>query len=186
MPYSGGPRHNLFFAIMVPRLLRPVLLECFASYQRRYAFSGAPIRQERLHVSVCGVFLGNDLPDEIVEFWRMVGGAIRCEQFELTFDRALSYRNRKYRKPFVLEARHDSEAVTRLAGAIGTAASVLQGGARVRQDPVTPHITLIWANAQVDEEIVVPIRMPVKEIALVHSHVGLSRYDMLGRWSLVP
>ena len=184
--YSGRPRHNLFFAIMVPRLLGPALVDCFDGFRRRYAFSGGPVELERLHVSVCGVFQADALSDETVHFWKMVGGAIRCEQFELIFDRALTYRNRKYRKPFVLEARQGSESMTRLAGIISTAASVLRGDAKAKRLSITPHITLAWDNVHVAEERVGPFCMPVKEVALVHSHVGLSRYDMLGRWSLVP
>ncbi len=49
----------------------------------------------------------------------------------------------------------------------------------------TPHMTLLWANRQIEEEYpIAPIGWEVRDFALIASHQGLSRYDVVRRWRL--
>ena len=47
-----------------------------------------------------------------------------------------------------------------------------------------PHITLLYDGRGIGEHVVEPVRWTVKELVLVHSLLGQSRYIPLGRWSL--
>jgi 2'-5' RNA ligase len=48
----------------------------------------------------------------------------------------------------------------------------------------TPHITLLYDACGIAEHAIAPVRWTVRELALVHSLRGRSRYVVLGRWPL--
>lgn len=47
-----------------------------------------------------------------------------------------------------------------------------------------PHVTLAYATALPAPETVAPIRWTAREVVLVHSLIGQTRYIGLGRWAL--
>ncbi|HEY0114307.1 MAG TPA: 2'-5' RNA ligase family protein [Allosphingosinicella sp.] len=49
-----------------------------------------------------------------------------------------------------------------------------------------PHVTLLYRNGAPFSQEIAPISWWVDELVLVHSQVGLTRHDILGRWPLVP
>jgi 2'-5' RNA ligase len=46
-----------------------------------------------------------------------------------------------------------------------------------------PHVTLLY-DRPVEDEPIDPVSWRVKEVVLVRSHVGKTKYDWLGRWEL--
>lgn len=178
------PAHGLFFAIMMPVEVRYQLAARFMDFDARFPFLGRPIGAERLHLSLNLVFAGDLLPDRVIELSKRVGGSIRFQQFQIRLDRALSYRNRKPKKPFVLAAS-DSGDVNQLGQHIAKALDILSGHRTGLARPVSPHVTLVWDEIMVPEQPIDPVNIPVREVSLVHSHIGQSRYDILARWPLV-
>ena len=49
-----------------------------------------------------------------------------------------------------------------------------------------PHLTLLYREGVPFARPVAPIGWQVDELALVHSHVGLTHHDILARWPLCP
>ena len=49
-----------------------------------------------------------------------------------------------------------------------------------------PHLTLLYRDGAPFARPVAPIGWQVGELALVHSHVGLTHHDILARWPLCP
>ena len=47
-----------------------------------------------------------------------------------------------------------------------------------------PHMTLLYDTRMVAERPIEPMRLTVRDFALVHSLVGQSRYIELARWPL--
>jgi len=182
--HVGPPRHGLFFAIMIPLPEHAQLTACFQGFQSACAFRSRPIEPDRLHVSLLSVFVGDDLPEEEIRTAIRAGDAIRFEPFALTFSSALTFRNSRSKMPFVLASQKGAEAINGLRFEIGTAHSTLSGSHSYRHTPINPHITLIWDYIAVPERPISPLTMIVQEFALVHSHIGLSRYDVLKRWPL--
>ncbi|MEQ9507262.1 MAG: hypothetical protein RLO80_13470 [Hyphomonas sp.] len=181
------PAHNLFFAILVPSPLEEDISNLFENLKQRYRVRKTQIPAPRLHVTLFGVFAGDSLPQRIVELSRLVGGAIRFVEFDLVLSRILSFRNTQTEKPLVLVADANSaRLVNRLVGQIGEAFTALSGLQTPRTRPITPHLTLVWHRITVPEQPIAPVKLPVSEIALIHSHVGKSKYDVLGRGELVP
>ncbi len=50
--------------------------------------------------------------------------------------------------------------------------------------PYTPHVTLLYDNQQVPEQVIEPITWRVEEFVLVHSELGKTRHHILQRWPL--
>jgi 2'-5' RNA ligase len=50
----------------------------------------------------------------------------------------------------------------------------------------SPHVTLLYRNGIPFSRPIAPISWWVDELVLVHSHVGLKRHDIAGRWPLLP
>ncbi len=178
------PAHGLFFAVMVPMQVRHEIAACFMDFQGRYPFLSRPIGAERLHLSLNAIFIGDLLPDQVIELSKRVGSSIRFEQFQIRLDKALTYRNRKTKKPFVLAAS-DATDVSQLGEHITEAFDILSGQQTRGARPISPHVTLVWDEIMVPEQPIVPVMIPVREVSLVHSHIGQSRYDILARWPLV-
>ncbi len=126
------------------------------------------------------------MSERIVSDAKKVGSAIRFVAFELVMDRVLSFRNRQTDKPLVIAASAQSSLrANELVHEIRNISSILTGS-YPRNRRITPHLTLAWDRYSIPEETIEPLYFPVSEIALIHSHVGQSRYDILGRWPLVP
>ena len=183
--YNSRLRHGVFFAVLVPVELRPKIATCFAEFQTQYPFRDRMISPQRLHLSLNPVFAGECLPDRVVRFSQRVGASIRFEQFEICLDKALTYRNRQSQKPFVLASSTCSKSVNGLVDHIAEALASLSGTKAKVCRPISPHVTLIWDEVSVPECLIDPITLPVREVSLVHSHIGQSRYDILGNWPLV-
>lgn len=181
------PARNLFFAIPVPRPLEEDISNAFENLKQRYRVRKMQVPTPRLHVSLFGVFSGDSLPERIVELSRLVGGAIRFAEFDMVLGRTLSFRSTQTEKPLVLAAEADSaRSMSRLADRIMEAFTALSGLKTPRAGPIIPHLTLVWHRMTVPEQPIARIKLPVREIVPIHSHVGKSRYDGLGRRELVP
>lgn len=47
-----------------------------------------------------------------------------------------------------------------------------------------PHVTFLYGPSVVSKQPIEPIRFVVREFALIHSEVGLSKYNVIDRWQL--
>lgn len=181
------PAHNLFFAIRVPSPLEEDISNLFENLRQRYRVRKMQVPTPRLDVSLFGLFSGDSLPERIVELSRLIGGAIRFAGFDRVPGRILSFRSTQTEKPLVLAAEADSaRSMSRLADRIMEVFTALPGLKTPRPGPIIPHRTLVWHRLTVPQQPIAPIKLPVREIVLIHSHVGNSRYDGLGRRELVP
>ncbi len=179
------PQHNLFFAIMAPPCAFPLLARESAYFQRHYSLQSTPIQPDRWHISLKHVFRGTHVPQQVVDFSRIVGGAVRFEQFDLRFDMAMSYRNSRIKKPFVVCGRQPARHADRLVRHMDEAFSALSGRFRRSARKINPHITLSWDETIIPPQSIDFIDIPVTEIALVHSQFGRPDYEIAGRWPLV-
>lgn len=180
------PKHSLFFAIMIPPLEADMISELFHHLRIRYPIQQKQIPSKRLHVSLFPIHAADSLPETIVQKSLLTGNAIRFVEFDLSLNKVLSYRHKQEEKPLVLAADMASSRTTnRLVDHIQHTLSILSGTPTYRTAHINPHVTLVWDRLSVPEHTVPSITLPVREVALVHSHIGNSRYDVLGRWPLV-
>lgn len=98
--------------------------------------------------------------------------------FAVHFHCVGSFASNRDRCPFVLRDRGDNDALLTFHGRLWFA---LGGHGQPR---FTPHVTLHYNRQLVAEAEVKPVRWMVRKLVLIHSFVGQSRYETLGRWPL--
>ena len=183
---KARPLHRLFFAVMVPPSSAIQIAERFSAFQQRYPFHHMPMSPDRLHVTLASVFAGDCLPEPVIKFARMIGDTIRFEQFPITLDCALTYRNSSTKLPFVFAADAALGRAPVLAAKIWRAHSYLCGNLKDIFPSISPHVTVTWDRVMVPRQKIVPVMIRAEEITLVHSRLGQPKYEILARWALTP
>jgi RNA 2',3'-cyclic 3'-phosphodiesterase len=145
--------------------------------KRAHRFSGRLIHPTHLHVSL--FFLG--APSEYVaEVVSEAAAEVRTQPFEIWFDRSASFQGRSGNWPFVLVGDDGVRGLLTLRRALG-AALASRGMKQLAKREFTPHVTILYAERQVEEYPIEPIRWVVSEFVLIHSKNG---HRHLARWPL--
>lgn len=184
---SRRPKHGLFFATMVPPSEAESISILFDRLRKHHPVQKPQIPNNRLHISLFALLAADSLPEQIIQLSRLAGDAIHFVEFDLTLDRVLTYRNKREEKPLVLAA--DAASTNKINGLVRHIEQTIFNQfrmARCRTKPINPHVTLTWDRLSVPEQPVPSITLPIREVALVHSHIGKSKYDILERWQLIP
>ncbi|MFZ5542017.1 MAG: 2'-5' RNA ligase family protein [Pseudomonadota bacterium] len=181
-----GSTDRLFFALYPDRdtaeqQIAPLALR-LRSAQRLH---GKILATERFHLTLhhLGDFAG--LPQPLVQAACMAAASLRYRPFELVFDHAASFDNKRGRNnAFVLQGGEGVAAVVDFQSALGEAMKKvgLKPDARF-----TPHVTLLYDDRVVPvQPVTPPVRWTAHEFVLVHSLIGRGVHVPLGRWPLKP
>ncbi len=172
---------RVFFAILPPSYLWPVIGKLSEGVRRAHALDGRPIGLERLHITLALVSDGWFDTAPAVRRAIAVGDAMAGPVFSARLELTTSFRNPR-RKPFVLSANGGLADLIAFRAALRQ--RMLLAGFDVPAD-FTPHLTLVWADRCVEEEYpIAPISWEVRDFALIRSYHGLSRYEIIRRWPL--
>ena len=145
--------------------------------KRAHGFDGKIIEPERLHVSL--FFLG-ELPELAVRIAREAAAEIRTSPFDVLFDRSVTFRGKPGNQPFVLTGNDGLDRLKSFRRTLGLA--MASNGLRfLAKKDFTPHVTLMYAERDVEEHPIEPIGWTVNEFVLIHSMHG---HVHLGRWPL--
>lgn len=145
--------------------------------RRAHNLEGRLIEPDGLHVSL--FFLGG-LPEQRVQLACAAAADVRTEPFEVSFDRAVSFRGKPGNRPFVLFGGDGLRQLTSFRRTL--AAAMTRAGLRRRANTnFTPHVTLLYDARDVEEHPIASIRWTVGEFVLIHSMRG---HVQLGRWPL--
>jgi RNA 2',3'-cyclic 3'-phosphodiesterase len=145
--------------------------------KKAHRFSGRLIEPRHLHVSL--FFLGEPLED-VARAASEAAAEVRAQPFEIRFDRSASFQGRPGNWPFVLVGDDGVRGLQSLRRMLG-AALARRGMKQLARREFTPHITLLYAERQVEEYPIEPIRWMVSEFVLIHSKNG---HRHLARWPL--
>lgn len=187
-PLSHGfralARGNLFIAILAPPQVQTKILDVAIHDCHIYSLAGHFVPLECLHISLAGIveFESELPPVEYVEAAMYVAGRIQMQPFEVTLDRTANFSGRDGRSPYVLTVGYGKDKVTELH--LLLAMQLRKMGIRFRSS-YNPHVTMLYDRVRPPPHEIAPISWSVGEFALVHSHVGQSRYTVLKRWPLV-
>jgi len=173
---SGG---RLFFAAVPDTDAAARIYRLAHALKRAYRFNRAIIEPGRLHVSL--FFLG-ELSEQIVQIACEAAAEVRVPPFEVWFDRSVSFRGRPGSRPFVLIGNDGVDRLRSFRRVLGVALAG-KGLKRLAKRDFTPHVTLMYAEREVDEHPTEPIRWTVNEFVLIHSMRG---HVHLARWQLRP
>jgi 2'-5' RNA ligase len=166
--------HRLFFALRPPI----VLARQIASAAHWFENGRGVLAPERLHVTMD---ILDDLaePDgDLIQRLLAAGAAVAAAPFEIVFDRVGGSAKSIALRPSRKNARLDAlrAALVRERGA--------QGIAERNGYAFSAHMTLGYRKGAPFNERIAPVAWPVDGFELIHSHLGQTRYDVLGRWTV--
>lgn len=85
--------------------------------------------------------------------------------------------------PFVLCGSDGVAALTAFHQALGV--EMAKVAFMTRMSHFTPHLTLLYGDHLVSEQIIEPVDWTVRDYVLVHSLLDQGRYEPLARWGLL-
>jgi RNA 2',3'-cyclic 3'-phosphodiesterase len=101
----------------------------------------------------------------------------------VVFDRVMSFRGKSGNRPLVLRGDDGLAALTAFQQVLGEA--MMKAGLwRWAKPNYTPHVTQLYADRGIAEQVVERVGWTVREFVLVRSLLGQTRYIPLARWPL--
>jgi 2'-5' RNA ligase len=185
LPWRPNRPERLFFALFpdsgtsarIGRFAERLLWECRLE-------EGTRIKADRLHVSLHHVGDFRRLRTQVVYAARQAGRSVSTRPFEMTLGSIESFRKppTKDRPPeWLLVLRGEADPLLQLHRKLGFA--MAKSGLKAALN-FTPHMTLHYGPLRVPARTIEPIRLVVNQFSLVHSELGLTRYNIIDRWPL--
>lgn len=172
------PLHTWFFALR-PSVEDAERIDAIANGLRSaHGITGKPVGPERLHVTL--ELVGHDVDASQVEAALRAADTLQQQAFDVCFDAAMTFSAPS--GPFVLLGDKGLNGVRELRRVLAYAMAD-QGFSPVRS--YEPHMTLGYdARHRAPRFPIAPIEFRATELALVKSHIGLSRHEVLRTWPL--
>ena len=177
------PTDNLFVAFIPPDAVVQLIGERTRQFRSDHGLRGTPLAASCLHVSLHSLGAHNGLPPRLIDAVSAAVSTVSMPPFEIGFDRAMSFTNKRAKRPFVLRAGGDTAALNTFHRVLGGAMTNAGLGRWVSRH-FTPHMTLLYDMQLVDEHAIETLSWTVTEFVLVHSFVGQGRHVHLARWQL--
>lgn len=166
--------HRLFFAFIPPVSVAEGMTELLTTS----GWPGKPNRTDRLHMTLALTPDFTDMPREAIDAFIKIGGEVAAEPLRLILDRAIAREKNLVLVPS--ERLPQAERFQRqLVRAIARARLPLRKSVRF-----SPHITLSYQKGVAFDRPINSFSWLAEEFVLIHSHVGLTRHDVVGRWRL--
>jgi 2'-5' RNA ligase len=174
-------RHTVFFGILPPVSVARRTRDLAEDLTRSGQTSGSLRPQRVLHVSL--MLIGKELaeppPARLIQSLRAFGQTVKQRPFTICLNRVEAWGRPGAKGPVVTLGDDGVVGVEglhrRLAEALGA----------VERPDFSPHMTLLYGRGPSAPMPIPPITWPVREFVLIHSLVGLSRYEILGRFPLL-
>jgi RNA 2',3'-cyclic 3'-phosphodiesterase len=175
-----SPRtENLFLAILPDSAAAFRIRRIAFSSRVEHNLSGRVLDTARLHLSLhsLGPSVG-DLTDYVSRCRELFAPlAATIAPFEIVVDRALSFKTRLDKLPFVLRSATRNSALMNLYSSLAEPFARPKG-------TFTPHVTVLYDPKSIDEHPVEPVSWIASEVVLVRSLVGQGIHEHLARWPL--
>jgi 2'-5' RNA ligase len=146
--------------------------------------TGNSMKPDLLHMTL---FHLGDIPglqQSTLDRAPQVAAGMSARPFDITFDRAISFPNHGRKQAFVLIPSKPSSGLLLFQWEL---VKTMKNAGLVHRkpSPFTPHVTLIWDFASVDDTpLDATITWTVREFFLIFSHFGRGHHECLGRWPL--
>jgi 2'-5' RNA ligase len=181
-PAAAGPGHTWFFALR-PDAADAARIDAFAErLLASYGLTpGKRIGPDRLHITL--ELVGHDVDANVVEAACRAADSLRLPPFEVRMDAARTFPAPS--GPFVLLCSEGSDGLQgahdlRMALAFSMADHGFKPGRSYQ-----PHMTLCYdPRHRVELTGIAPLSVRFAEFALVKSHIGFSRHEVLRTWAL--
>ena len=176
-PAAGvAETHRLFFALLPPAEVIAAIGEHRASVGLTRGF----ISDDRLHMTLA-ITDDHDTgpPPPLTTAALAAGAAVRSAPIHVLLDEAVGGAG-----TIVLRSHEKLDHLfalqRRLASSLSAAGVPMRRGWRFN-----PHVTIGYRRGAPFAAPILPISWRAQDLVLIHSHVGLTRHDILARWPLV-
>lgn len=167
---------KLFFAMLPPTDLRAQIAGLRNTIQRARRLRGHVIAAERLHNTLLQIPASR----RVVERAKDAAARLRAPAFPVRFEWTQSFTHHG-QKPFVLSG---GDGLAPLRAFQGLLRDTMRDAGLPTSPGFTPHITLLWADALVEDAPIAPLAWTVRDFALIASPQGHSRHIRLAQWRL--
>ena len=179
--FGPSQKHRIFLAALPDDETAARIHAMAQEMKAAHGFTANLILPEHLHVTLFHLGDWVALPDEIVNLARAAAAQVHVPAFDVRFGRAESFRNSTGVYPFVLTS--DKAQWKTLHEALrGALIDAGLGGAT--RGEFEPHVTLTYDAVRVKPHAIAPVSWQVRDFVLVHSELGKTTHNHLGRWSL--
>ena len=174
---------RVFIGLMLPPEAAAAAMEVGRQSRDQFGLRGAPIPAERSHVTLVHVGdYANRVPPALIADLTAALDALPLKAVDIVFDRVGSFAGAPGKHPHVLLGDAGVEALRAMREPLFEA---VRSKVRTLSGPAfNPHVTLTYGDVRLPERPVTPIAWRATELLLIHSEVGRSRYNTLGRWML--
>jgi len=178
---EAGQSHSLFFAILPDAATAARIMPIAEELRARHGLPEKLLAARRLHVTLLEVWPTRPLPPppSLKESARRAAADVLSAPFDIVFDRALRFSGSG---AFVLGSGGDDGIAALKTFRQRLIAELAKHGIRVPRSSFTPHMTLLYTDRHVAQHPTDPLRWTAADFALVHSHVGETRHELVGRW----
>ena len=180
------PRWSLVLAIFPDHDTGRQIYRLGESVQKMHGLYGRMRPFSHLHVSLPLPQLPANSSKIVIEIISRVCKAVGAvtSPFVIEFDRVMSFQGRSGTYPLVLVGDdHGNDGVRNLRRLLWAefAKYISLNSPAPR---FAPHLTLLYDKQHLDPGGTKPVSWTVREIVLVASEVGATKYHLLGRWEL--
>jgi 2'-5' RNA ligase len=177
--FGPSQKHRIFLAALPDAEIAGRIYALAEELKARYGFTANLIPPEHLHVTLFHLGDWAALPGEIVALASLASSQVRVPAFQVAFKRAESFRNSTGVHPFVLTG--DRNAWSGMHDALRIALTDAGLGGATKGE-FLPHVTLSYDKVRVKPHAIEPITWRVKDFVLIHSELGRTTHNHLGRW----
>jgi 2'-5' RNA ligase len=176
---APAPATNLLFALMVypPHEAALAAQARGRTYQADLRRGGSLFPLDRMHVTL-GKFEVKERVESFVERVSRAIARLKLAPFEVVFDQIGGFSSGNV----VLQGRDGLASLKDLQAAVRQALAWEKLDKGLRQ--FTPHMTVIYGQPGEEIAMIEPVRWTVREFALVISHQGEARHEVLARFPL--
>jgi 2'-5' RNA ligase len=174
---------RIFFAIAPDAGAIAAIHALSAALKAQHGMHGRPIAGAKLHCTLCNLGDFAAMPDALLARAAQAAALVAAgtQPFTASFDTAQTFISRARNRPLVLTGGDGVGGVIALYREL--AGALLKAGIRGNPAGYTPHVTLLYDDVTAAPAAVAPVEWPVRELLLLHSHIGQARpYNVLGRW----
>lgn len=181
--FGQTQKERVFFASLPDDATARRIHALAEEQKQQHGFGGTLILPEHLHVTLFHLGDWIKLPEDIVALAATAAAQVNAKSFDVAFNRVESFRNRTGIFPFALTGA--AEPWRALRTALGAALKRTGLGGAVHEiDDFKPHVTLLRDKERAKPMSVDPIVWRVTDFVLIHSVLGKTTHNHLGRWPL--
>lgn len=143
------------------------------------------VRREHLHVTLHHLGDHHGVPAPVMQMAQRAAQAAASAtvRFDIGFEQLQRFDRNGRKAATVLAGQAGLAAVRALQALLGAEMKRAGLGQWVEKN-FTPHMTLLYGHGATVLQAIEPVAWSVHELVLVHSFLGETRHELLGRWPL--